>query len=82
MLFLIASITITNINCFDSCDMKPTTKRHINILFIVITGMFFIVLGTWHLMSPGHNLDNLVGVLMVIYGLGSIALFPDWKGNN
>lgn len=61
--------------------MNTKTKRYLTNLFAVISGIFFIVFGVFKLVSPESNLDNLFGVLMIVYGVGSTALFPDWKGN-
>lgn len=61
--------------------MKARIKRYLTNLLAVISGIFFIGFGVFKLVSPESNLDNLFGVLMIIYGVGAIALFPDWKGN-
>ncbi|MDE6416962.1 MAG: hypothetical protein K2K68_08060 [Duncaniella sp.] len=61
--------------------MDTKSKRRLVNAFAVLPGLFFIAFGIYNLASPEKNIDNLFGVLMIIYGAGSIALFPDWKGS-
>ncbi len=59
--------------------MEAKTKRLIKNIFNVAAGIFFIYFGILKLYAPTRDLDSLFGALMLIYGVGSIALFPRWK---
>lgn len=54
-------------------------KRRLSIIFTILAGIFFIVFGIYKLSETTSKIDTLFGVLMIVYGIGSIILYPDWK---